>query len=122
MTEDKSSLPAIRTVGVVGCGLMGSGIAQVCAQSGYRTIVREVDDATVSKGLERIESFLSQGVARGVRGEDDRAGCFLDDRPEGHIRIFPELVMQQFQSRQGHQRRPGEVGRNLRDGLLRQYA
>ena len=38
----------IRTVGVLGCGLMGSGIAQVCAAAGYPTIVREVDE-TVSK-------------------------------------------------------------------------
>ena len=73
MTEDKISVQAIRTVGVVGCGLMGSGIAQVCAQSGYRTIVREVDDATVSQGLGRIESFLSQGVARGKQSEEEKA-------------------------------------------------
>ena len=73
MTEDKISVQAIRTVGVVGCGLMGSGIGQVCAQSGYRTIVREVDDATVSQGLGRIESFLSQGVARGKQSEEEKA-------------------------------------------------
>ena len=53
------------TVGVLGCGLMGSGIAQVCAQSGHRTIVREVDEALVEKGLGRIRAFLDAGVARG---------------------------------------------------------
>ena len=53
------------TVGVVGCGLMGSGIAQVCAQSGHRTIVREVDEALVEQGLGRIRAFLDAGVARG---------------------------------------------------------
>ena len=52
-------------VGVLGCGLMGSGIAQVCAQAGYRTIVREVDQATVDAGLGRIERFLDNGVTRG---------------------------------------------------------
>jgi 3-hydroxybutyryl-CoA dehydrogenase len=56
---------AIQTVGVVGCGLMGSGIAQVCAEAGYRTIVREVDDALLKKGLGRIEGFLKKGVERG---------------------------------------------------------
>ena len=56
--------PAIGTVGVLGCGLMGSGIAQVCAQSGYRTIVREVDADTVAAGLGRIETFLAEGVKR----------------------------------------------------------
>lgn len=54
----------MKTVGVLGCGLMGSGIAQVCAQSGYKTIVREVDQKLVDKGLARIESFLNAGVDR----------------------------------------------------------
>jgi 3-hydroxybutyryl-CoA dehydrogenase len=35
----------IKTVGVVGCGLMGAGIAQVCAQTGYKTVAREVNEA-----------------------------------------------------------------------------
>ena len=55
----------MRTVGVVGCGLMGAGIAQVSAASGYKTIVREVDDAPLKKGLARIERFLSDGVEKG---------------------------------------------------------
>lgn len=53
------------TVGVLGCGLMGSGIAQVCAQAGHRTVVREVDEALVEKGLGRIRKFLDAGVTRG---------------------------------------------------------
>jgi 3-hydroxybutyryl-CoA dehydrogenase len=56
---------AIKTVGVLGCGLMGSGIAQVCAASGYRTVVREVDDVFLQKGLGRIKKFLDDGVAKG---------------------------------------------------------
>ena len=55
----------IKTVGVLGCGLMGAGIAQVCAQSGYKTIVREVEDAYLKKGLGRIDKFLTDGVAKG---------------------------------------------------------
>ena len=55
----------IRTVGVLGCGLMGAGIAQVSAQSGYKTIVREVEDSFLKKGLGRIDKFLSDGVAKG---------------------------------------------------------
>ena len=55
----------IKTVGVLGCGLMGSGIAQVCAASGYRTVVREVDDAVLQKGLGRIKKFLDDGATRG---------------------------------------------------------
>jgi len=56
---------AIKTVGVLGCGLMGSGIAQVCAAAGYRTIVREVDDILLNKGIGRIRKFLDEGVAKG---------------------------------------------------------
>ncbi|MDZ7266898.1 MAG: 3-hydroxybutyryl-CoA dehydrogenase [candidate division KSB1 bacterium] len=55
----------IKTVGVVGCGLMGSGIAQVSAQAGYKTIVREVNEQLLQKGLARIQDFLDKGVARG---------------------------------------------------------
>jgi 3-hydroxybutyryl-CoA dehydrogenase len=56
---------SIKTVGVLGCGLMGAGIAQVCAQSGYKTIVREVEEPFLKKGLARIEKFLSDGVTKG---------------------------------------------------------
>ena len=54
-----------KIIGVVGCGLMGSGIAQVCAQAGYQTVVSEVDEAILAKGLDRIRSFLEAGVERG---------------------------------------------------------
>jgi len=56
---------AIRKVGVVGLGLMGSGIAQVCAQAGLPTVAREVDAGLVEKGLGRIRKFLDDGVAKG---------------------------------------------------------
>jgi 3-hydroxybutyryl-CoA dehydrogenase len=55
----------IKTVGVVGCGLMGSGIAQVCAEAGYRVMVREVNDELLRKGLGKIDSFLARGVEKG---------------------------------------------------------
>jgi 3-hydroxybutyryl-CoA dehydrogenase len=60
----------IRTVGVLGCGLMGSGIAQVAAGAGYKTIVREVNDAALQAGLGRIKKFLADGVAKGKVTED----------------------------------------------------
>jgi 3-hydroxybutyryl-CoA dehydrogenase len=62
----------IGTVGVLGCGLMGSGIAQVAAGAGYKTIVREVNDAVLESGLGRIARFLSDGVAKGKVTEDAR--------------------------------------------------
>jgi 3-hydroxybutyryl-CoA dehydrogenase len=62
----------IKTVGVIGCGLMGSGIAHVSAAAGYKTIVREVDDAVLQKGLGRIQKFLADGVAKGKVAPDAR--------------------------------------------------
>jgi 3-hydroxybutyryl-CoA dehydrogenase len=55
----------IKTVGVVGCGLMGSGIAQVCAEAGYTVRVREVSDELVTRGLGKIEGFLKKAVDKG---------------------------------------------------------
>jgi 3-hydroxybutyryl-CoA dehydrogenase len=57
---------AIKTVGVVGCGLMGSGIAQVCAAAGFETVVREVSPEIVSKGLTGIEKNLARLVEKGT--------------------------------------------------------
>jgi enoyl-CoA hydratase/3-hydroxyacyl-CoA dehydrogenase len=54
----------IKKVGVIGCGLMGAGIAQVVAQAGYDTIVRELNEALLAKGLDNIRAFLDKGVAR----------------------------------------------------------
>lgn len=65
---------SIQKVGVVGCGLMGSGIAQVCAQAGYDTVVREISDELVEKGLGRIRGFLDKAVERGKATQDDVAG------------------------------------------------
>jgi 3-hydroxybutyryl-CoA dehydrogenase len=62
----------IRTVGVLGCGLMGSGIAQVAAQSGFKTIVREVDQPTLDRGLGRIRKFLSDAVEKGKLAAEAR--------------------------------------------------
>src|SRR4029078_9263772 len=55
----------IQTVGVVGCGLMGSGIAQVCAARGHPTLVREINDEALRKGMDQIRGFLAEGVKRG---------------------------------------------------------
>ena len=55
----------IKTVGVLGCGLMGSGIAQVAAQAGYTTVVREVEQGLLDRGMGRIRRFLDGGVEKG---------------------------------------------------------
>lgn len=55
----------IERVGVVGCGLMGSGIAEVCARAGLNVVVVDANDVAVKAGRERIESSLTNAVRRG---------------------------------------------------------
>ena len=61
----------IKNVGVLGCGLMGHGIAQVAAQAGYDVVVREVDQATLDKGLGKIEKQLARAVEKGKAEQAD---------------------------------------------------
>jgi 3-hydroxybutyryl-CoA dehydrogenase len=65
-------LVEIRTVGVVGCGLMGSGIAEVCARAGYTTLVRELNDELLAKGRQRIEKSLATALNRGKLAATER--------------------------------------------------
>jgi 3-hydroxybutyryl-CoA dehydrogenase len=58
-------MPPIRRVAVLGCGLMGSGIAEVVAKAGYDTDVREVDDALAQKGMASIRKSLDRAVEKG---------------------------------------------------------
>ena len=70
----------IEKVGVVGCGLMGSGIAQVAAQAGYPVVVREVSEQLVEKGLKSIEKNLGRLVEKGTMSAPDR------DQARGRLR------------------------------------
>src|SRR5580700_9409571 len=62
----------IEKIGVVGCGLMGSGIAQVAAQAGCQVTVREVSPQLVDKGLQSIEKNLQRLVDKGTLSAQDR--------------------------------------------------
>jgi 3-hydroxybutyryl-CoA dehydrogenase len=71
---------AVTTVGVLGCGLMGAGIAQVSAAAGFTTVVLEVNEGVLQKGLGRIDKFLTDGVAKGKVAAADR------DKTLGNLR------------------------------------
>ena len=78
------AMAEIKKVGIVGCGLMGHGIAQVAATAGYDVVVREVDDATLDKGLGKIEKQLARAVEK---GKTTPGGRRRDPRPPaGHHR------------------------------------
>jgi 3-hydroxybutyryl-CoA dehydrogenase len=63
--------PEIKKVGVLGAGLMGHGIAQVTAAAGYDVVLREVDDATLQKGIGKIEKQLAKAVEKGKSSQED---------------------------------------------------
>jgi 3-hydroxybutyryl-CoA dehydrogenase len=62
---------AIERVGVLGCGLMGHGIAQICAEAGWDVVVREVDQGRLESGLGKIEKQLARAVEKGRREQGD---------------------------------------------------
>jgi 3-hydroxybutyryl-CoA dehydrogenase len=76
---------AIGRIGVVGCGLMGSGIAQVSAQAGFLTVVREVSTNALDKGLASIRRFLDGGVEKGKLTKADV------EKTLGHLKGTVEL-------------------------------
>jgi 3-hydroxybutyryl-CoA dehydrogenase len=77
---------SIERVGVVGAGLMGSGIAEVCARAGLHVIVREVDPAACERGRTRIIASLDRGVRNGKLAEADR------DAALGHLAFTTDFA------------------------------
>jgi 3-hydroxybutyryl-CoA dehydrogenase len=63
----------IERVGVVGCGLMGSGIAEVCARAGLDTVVREVDAGVLEAGMARVGKSLDRAIRSGKLTDEERA-------------------------------------------------
>jgi 3-hydroxybutyryl-CoA dehydrogenase len=62
----------IKTIGVLGAGSMGSGIAQVAAQSGYNVVMRDIEDKFVDRAIKGIDKFLSKSVEKGKITADDK--------------------------------------------------
>jgi 3-hydroxybutyryl-CoA dehydrogenase len=78
----------IRKVGVVGCGQMGGGIVQVCAQSGYAVIVSEINEELLNKGLAAIAASLDRGVQREKITHQDRDASLARIRGTTDTRDF----------------------------------
>jgi 3-hydroxybutyryl-CoA dehydrogenase len=62
----------IKTIGVLGAGVMGNGIAQVAAMAGYNVILRDIEDRFVEGGIKNIDKFLSKTVEKGKMTADDK--------------------------------------------------
>ena len=80
----------IKNVGVVGCGIMGSGIAQVCAQSGYNVIISEISDEVLKKGLKSIDTILTRSVDKGRISLQDKESTSAHIRGTTNMDDFSE--------------------------------
>lgn len=65
----------IQTVGIVGAGQMGGGIAQVCALAGLKVIMRDINDAAVQRGVNGISSLLERAVSKGKMTAEEKDGA-----------------------------------------------
>ncbi len=72
MDEKVAAFKEIRKVGVVGCGQMGGGITQVCAQSGYPVAVSEINDELLQRGLASIDASLTKSVQKEKITQQDK--------------------------------------------------
>lgn len=62
----------LKSIGIVGAGTMGSGIAQIAAQAGFQVVMRDVEESFVRGGMSRIEKSLSKAVEKGKMTEDEK--------------------------------------------------
>jgi len=63
---------SIKTIGVVGAGTMGNGIAQVAAIAGYNVIMSDIEDRFVQGGIKNVDKFLAKGVEKGKMSADEK--------------------------------------------------
>lgn len=80
----------IKKVGVVGCGVMGNGITQVCAQSGYQVVVSEVNDELLNKGLASINRSLTKGVEREKITQQDKDATLARIKGTTNLKDFSD--------------------------------
>src|ERR687886_2753200 len=73
--RDYPPVPEIRSIGVIGAGQMGSGIAQVAASSGYDVKLMDVAQDRLDGALQRIDTFLDRAVRKGTIGQETRRGA-----------------------------------------------
>ena len=75
----------VRSVAVVGAGTMGAGIAQVCAQTGWKTCLYDAFPESLTKGMDAIEAFWDKGIERGKTTTDQKAEW------SGNLRVINDL-------------------------------
>jgi 3-hydroxybutyryl-CoA dehydrogenase len=111
---------AIRKVGVLGCGLMGAGIAEISAKAGYSTVVREVSDDLVTKGLARIKGSMAKAVEKGKldAAAAEAAGALLSGGSDPALLADCDVVIEAIVENLDEKRRTFQ----LLDGIVKPEA
>src|SRR2546425_5654174 len=97
----------VRKIGVVGCGIMGSGIVEVCAKAGFEVVVVELNEEAMARGRSRVEGSMAKAVERGKieAGKRDEAlarisdSTSLDDLTDADLGI--EAATESLQTKPG---------------------
>ncbi|MFQ5525357.1 MAG: 3-hydroxyacyl-CoA dehydrogenase family protein [Thermoanaerobaculia bacterium] len=95
----------IERVGVLGCGLMGSGIAEVCAKAGFPTVVREVSEDLLAKGMDRLKKSLGRAVDKGKLSAEDREAALgrlhgtTDDGDLSNCDLIVEAIVENVEEK-----------------------
>ncbi|HCP46641.1 MAG TPA: 3-hydroxybutyryl-CoA dehydrogenase, partial [Deltaproteobacteria bacterium] len=85
------AIDGIGTLGVVGAGQMGGGIAQVAAQGGYRVLLADASEELAQAGIQRIGKFLSRAASKGRITEDDVSEAMGRITPTSDLTSFSEV-------------------------------
>ena len=67
---------SIEKVGILGCGLMGAGIAQICAQAGFETVARDIEQRFIDTGFGIVEKNLTKAVEKGKISQQEKDGTW----------------------------------------------
>jgi len=76
----------VKKVGVIGCGVMGAGVAQICAQAKYQVVVKDIDMERVNKGINSINAFLTKSIEKGKITADDKTATLSRLKPTTDVK------------------------------------
>ncbi len=96
VTSMSEQRPVVQTIAVLGAGTMGAGIAQLAATSGFQVILKDIDEATVQKGMQQITSLTEKGVKKGAlkRQDADKALAAITPTSEMEPVTKADLVIE----------------------------
>ncbi len=85
------SIDSVKTIGVLGAGQMGGGIAQVAAQAGYSVLLADISEERAEAGKAKITKFLGRSVSKGRMTQDDADAALGRITPTGELAAFGEV-------------------------------